>query len=326
MRLSESLSSPIRRISFYTAAISREIIPAQFWQLRKNNMFSSLLTNGLDEISRMRINYYNKLSPGTLIEGAPSLADVPRVKSYYYYDLRRDLRAFDHSLHIHSLFGDINYVPKVPSVLKSRPIGDSNSNSVILKLNRFRHFSFYQDPICFENKRPHAVWRGVVHNNMRRNLVEFYGDREDHNIGHIGGRFAAGPSKPRISIYEQMKYRYIVSVEGNDVATNTKWIMNSNSVCLMPKPAFETWFMEGKLEPFVHYVPVSKDFSDLDEKIAWCEDNLQDVHQIIANAKAYVRGFSDHLNETLLSLLVLQKYFERTGQIDPAPFSRDLFD
>lgn len=37
-----------------------------------------------------------------------------------------------------------------------------------------------------------------------------------------------------MSVEDQKRYRYIVSLEGYDVATNLKWIMNSNSLCLMP--------------------------------------------------------------------------------------------
>ncbi|MDE4959522.1 glycosyl transferase family 90, partial [Francisella tularensis subsp. holarctica] len=57
-----------------------------------------------------------------------------------------------------------------------------------------------------------------------------------------------------LSIQDQIKYKYIVSIEGYDVATNLKWIMNSNSLCFMNKPKYETWFMEGTLIPNHHYV------------------------------------------------------------------------
>ena len=38
------------------------------------------------------------------------------------------------------------------------------------------------------------------------------------------------------------------------------WAMSSNSVCVMPKPKYESWFMEGKLKDGVHYIKVKDDF------------------------------------------------------------------
>jgi hypothetical protein len=43
------------------------------------------------------------------------------------------------------LFGDITCVPKIPSLLKSRPVGIYNSNSVLLNLDKIRHFTFVND-------------------------------------------------------------------------------------------------------------------------------------------------------------------------------------
>lgn len=48
---------------------------------------------------------------------------------------------------------------------------------------------------------------------------------------------------------EQMKYKFIISLEGNNVASNLKWAMNSNSLVLASKIACQTWFIEGTLKP-----------------------------------------------------------------------------
>ena len=37
----------------------------------------------------------------------------------------------------------------------------------------------------------------------------------------------------------------------------------------MPKPKYETWFMEGKLKDGSHYIEVKDDYSDLEEKIKY---------------------------------------------------------
>ena len=116
-----------------------------------------------------------------------------------------------------------------------------------------------------------------------------------------------------------MKYRYIISIEGNDVASNLKWIMASNSLCLMPAPVYETWFMEGTLQPGLHYVQLRSDFADLEEKILHYEKHPDQAREIVRNANAYVKQFAHRRREQVLSLLVLYKYFALTGQLEPNP-------
>ncbi|QQD22544.1 hypothetical protein GJQ54_12555 [Oceanospirillaceae bacterium ASx5O] len=112
----------------------------------------------------------------------------------------------------------------------------------------------------------------------------------------------------------QLQYRYILSMEGYDVATNLKWIMFSNSLCMMRKPRFETWMMEGRLEAGVHYVELKDDHSDFAEKIAYYELNPVEVLRIIENAQNYMKQFFDEKIELITSLKVLDKYFESTDQ------------
>ncbi|RVD52969.1 lipopolysaccharide biosynthesis protein, partial [Mesorhizobium sp. M8A.F.Ca.ET.023.02.2.1] len=124
-------------------------------------------------------------------------------------------------------------------------------------------------------------------------------------------------AKPFLSISQHQRYRYIVSLEGNDVATNLKWIMNSKSLCLMPPPTYETWFAERQLEANVHYVPLEADFSNLADHVAYFERNPAKAERIIAAANAYCRTFDDERTEQAISLLVLYKYFVLSGQIKP---------
>jgi len=53
---------------------------------------------------------------------------------------------------------------------------------------------------------------------------------------------------------------------------------------------------------------------------------MNEAMAIVANANAHWKRFTDHSAENLVSLLVLQKYFERIGQVSPEGFSDLLFD
>ncbi len=94
-----------------------------------------------------------------------------------------------------------------------------------------------------------------------------------------------------MTINEHLAYKFIMALEGNDVASNLKCIMSSNSIAVMPRPKYETWFMEGTLIPDYHYIEVKPDYSDVEEKINYYIANPDKAEAIIEHAHAYVEGF-----------------------------------
>jgi hypothetical protein len=120
----------------------------------------------------------------------------------------------------------------------------------------------------------------------------------------------------KMTIDEQLDYKFILSLEGNDVATNLKWIMSSNSLAVMPRPKFETWFMEGTLVPNYHYILINDDYSDLEERLKYYIEHTEETLGIVSNANEYVNQFRNKKREDVISLLVLDKYFRETGQYD----------
>ncbi len=95
------------------------------------------------------------------------------------------------------------------------------------------------------------------------------------------------------SMREQLRFKYILSLEGNDVATGLKWQMLSNSVVFMTKPTIVSFFMEDLLVPFVHYVPVKEDLSNLVEMVLWARENDERVRWISEQATKFVRNVWD---------------------------------
>tara|TARA_R110001592_G_scaffold71194_3_gene217850 strand:+ start:35 stop:1054 length:1020 start_codon:yes stop_codon:yes gene_type:complete len=116
--------------------------------------------------------------------------------------------------------------------------------------------------------------------------------------------------KNHMTIKEMLTYRYVISVEGNDVASNLKWLMLSNSVVMMPTPTTVTWFMEDHLKPYVHYIPLKSNFSDLNKQFEWCEKNIDKCEQIAREATIYAMKFYDYLNEGKLNRKVLKTYID----------------
>ena len=117
----------------------------------------------------------------------------------------------------------------------------------------------------------------------------------------------------KMTIDEHLDYKFIMSLEGNDVASNLKWVMSSNSIAVTPRHTVETWFMEGTLIPNYHYIEVKDDFSDLEERLTYYIEHPEEAEAIIQHAHEYVDQFRDEAREKLISLLVLKKYFDITN-------------
>ncbi|NMV40792.1 glycosyl transferase family 90 [Ralstonia insidiosa] len=276
-----------------------------------------------------RLNYYNSISEtfgpsGNAVEYSnflleSSTSTIQRkdrnIGSTYFYDLVDLMDYFGPGYNFDYDCGDVTTEPTAPAFVKSRPIKDSSHNGILLKLDAIRHFSFARDNIDFADKKSMAVFRGPCHQEHRQAFVERCHDLPNVDIGDIrksvqGKAFYKAP----MTIAEQLQYKYIVSVEGNDVATNLKWIMSSNSLCFMRRPRYETWFMEGRLIPDVHYVLLKDDFSDLQEKMEHYQKFPGDALRIIRNANQWVAQFLNRDQERLLGLMVIAKYFRLSGQ------------
>ena len=269
-----------------------------------------------------RVDYYNKLKDGaTLPADAPMLQEHTlknkKCGSVYFFDTYEFTRYFKGAFRWMLKGGDVTTVPPCPTIVKSRPIAGDNANSVLMKLNKVRHFFFVDDKIPFEDKENIILFRGDA--NGKPGRIRFFQkwfgypmcdlvDTAGHSVNPAEWKGTG------ISVEEHLKYRYIMALEGVDVASNLKWVMSSNSIAVMPRPTYETWFMEGKLIPNYHYIEIKPDYSDLLERIEYYNSHIDEAKQIIRNANEYTRQFRNKHREDLISLMVLEKYFEKTGQ------------
>jgi len=304
----------------------RWLVPRGFVQRRLRRVLEEPLPPGERARVEDRVDYCCRLTGTTLLPADSPALGEHRFRgrhSAYFFDTYEFTRWFPDELHWRYLFGDITEVPDAPAVVKSRPIdaGGGNANSVLLNLDKCRHFVFLKDRIPFDRKADRVIFRGSVKSNpLRRRFVEMFRDDPDvdaaDTVAGAGGAQQRGQTglQPMISLYDHLSYKFIMALEGNDVASNLKWIMSSRSIAVMPRPKYETWFMEGRLVPDYHYIEVKPDFSDLKEKIAWYAAHPAEAEAIVEHANAYVQQFRNPKRERLISLLVLKKYFERTGQ------------
>ena len=310
------------KFPFYCRHLARCLIPGAYYRGRLQRVLSSLPRQSMAAVER-RVDYYCKLGPDSMLSDRAVVFSQlsPWSRSAYYFDLREHIKYFPAHLRFEEWFGDVSAVPETPKLLKSRPINGDNANSVLLNLNKVRHFNFPRDKLTFGAKKDMAVWRGHAKTgHHRRRLVQTHHDNPLCDIGQTNetGAVADGRApgaKGYMPVSAQLRHKFILSLEGNDVATNLKWIMASNSVCMMRKPRYETWFMEGTLRAGAHYIELADDFGDLSEKIRHYLAHPSQAEKIIANAHRHVARFMNPRVERVTSLSVLKKYFTMTGQL-----------
>ncbi|EAR07904.1 glycosyl transferase family 90 [Reinekea blandensis] len=228
-----------------------------------------------------------------------------------YFDVAPLLHRFAGHYRFNILYGDITAVPTQPAFVKSRPIHGDNANAVLLKISTLRHFSFVEDLLSWEQKQDSAIWRGHAHNDNRKRLITSNLHNPKINAAQTNRNYDGLPPKaPFMPIPQQLKHKFLLSIEGVDVASNLKWAMGSQSLVISPTLHYETWFMEGMLQPGVHYVEVKNDFSDLEAKIDYYLSHPAEAKAIVRNANNYTQPFRNHAREWILNMLVIKRYFE----------------
>lgn len=269
-----------------------------------------------------RVNYYNRLQGVTeLPADSRQLKDHTyanrKRQSAYFFDSYEFTRFFPKHFHWIDEPGDINWLFELPSVTKTRPLKPEDKrfgNSVLFKMDKTRHFFFIKDPIPFEKKKKEVLFRGNVYGKPRRiEFLKMFKDKPGFDVGDTSYKVDKSLEKNKMSKTAHLKYAYIMALEGNDVATNLKWVMSSNSIAVMPHPTCESWFMEGQLIPDYHYIEIKPDFSNIAERIAYYNEHEDEAKAIVEHAHEWVSQFLDKKREDVISYLVMRKYFQHTS-------------
>ncbi len=318
------------KIGYYINNYFHLGVPRFILRIRKNLLLRKVEQRADWSDISQRVDYYCKdlskeMAGGLEWDRQSVLLRHQKIKhpKVYYLDSIRYARYFSKDLRWHICHGDVNYIPELPSVTKSRPIQGHNENATLLNLDRVRHFVFLHDNIPWRKKKNQVIFRGAIGQMegtaFKQNRYLFMEKCFNHpmvDAGEVmeGGKYIKEEwGKPKLTLYAHLDYKFIMALEGNDVASNLKWIMSSNSIAVMPKPRFETWFMEGTLKADYHYIEIKDDYSDLEEKLTYYIQHPDKAEAIIQHAHQYVNQFKNKRREAIVSLLVLDKYFKQTN-------------
>jgi len=302
------------KLIYYLISYLRYFFPKRNSKKTIEKIQKKLNKEELIEIQK-RVHYYNKIvykTDTSFIKTKINDLKYPKTPKAYFFDTYQFARYFDYNLPLSWIFGDVIHVPDTPSIVKSRPIMNENQNSILLNLDKIRHFVFVNDDKQFQTKRDKLIGRGAIYQSHRIDFYEKYFHHPLCDLGQVN-KDQGKPElwyKPKMSLKKHLDYKFILSLQGNDVATNLKWIMSSNSIAVMPKPTIETWFMEGTLVGGKHFIEIKPDFSDLESQLQYYIAHPQVCMTIIENAHEHCSQFFNPDQEKLCSLLVLDKYFQ----------------
>lgn len=83
---------------------------------------------------------------------------------------------------------------------------------------------------------------------------------------------------------EFLKYKIFLIVDGNCIASNHMWGFAAGCVPFVISRA-RCWFQDF-IEPFVHYIPIAYDLSNLEEMITWVREHDDEARDIAQRALA----------------------------------------
>lgn len=218
---------------------------------------------------------------------------------------------------------------ELPIITKTRlsrwaapPATETCGQNIIWPMKHERHYSPVEKvdecramglEMAWEDKAETLMWRGQdMDNNERESVVirwfnydvttidvafSHYEDDDDYDgwltykmnkLQNIG--FDMRPySRPDATLQEMIQYKYLLSIEGADIATSLKWMLYADSVVFMRVPTVVSFAMEDLLVPFVHYVPVAEDYSNLAHMVEWAKANDEQCRFIAKQSTEYIK-------------------------------------
>lgn len=134
-----------------------------------------------------------------------------------------------------------------------------------------------------------------------------------------------------MSHQESAEYKYQIDLAGGGGTTWTGTIAK----LAMPGLLFHHItpmkdYFHDRLKPWKHYVPVSPDLSDLEEKVAWAENNPAEAQRIADQATEFVRhlgspaGFRQMFQEDFVD--VLTQIIDAYQPVAQGTSYRDILD
>jgi hypothetical protein len=95
----------------------------------------------------------------------------------------------------------------------------------------------------------------------------------------------------RMSYQDQVdEWKYLIDIEGCGYSGRFKVLMNTPRIVFFVDRSYQEWFF-GEMHPWIHYVPVKRDLSDLIENYHKIESDLELQKSIKYNQKMFAKKY-----------------------------------
>ena len=98
-------------------------------------------------------------------------------------------------------------------------------------------------------------------------------------------------------------FKYLLSIDGSGWQHISYWGLFTNSIIFKQETDVLTWPYAHGLQPWVHYIPVRSDLSDLLTHVDWAIAHDDRVQDMVANANAFAE---EHLSFPRVALYLDQ--------------------
>lgn len=177
------------------------------------------------------------------------------------------------------------------------------------------------DRFPWEKKRDFAIWRGGCNRKERIELCRL----SKQFPQYLDAKFSLPSENPLIeeeglmgqfvSWDALLECKFLPMVDGYMTAAPAlQWRLLSNSLAFKPDSNEIQWFYRA-LSPFVHYVPVRQDLSDLIEKLDWAKNHDDASKQIAMDATDF--ALNNLMYEDVLCYFT--KVLKRYGSLQKLP-------
>jgi hypothetical protein len=190
----------------------------------------------------------------------------------------------------------------------------------------------------WHSKINQAVWRGATTGEKvmyqdwrdlpRTKLVQYslqhpdiidagftrYNNRNEQEKEEI---ISAGLSKNFMEMADCQQYKAILDIDGNSWSSRFADLLCMNSVVIKVQPQWVDYF-HPELKPWVHYIPVHKDLSDLAEvvNLVLSNDTQQQMKTIVQNANEWCKSKITGTQMTIDMMWILISYVDMLKRED----------
>ena len=138
--------------------------------------------------------------------------------------------------------------------------------------------------IKFQDRKDQLIWVGGIKNNDKRvsktsaRMLTEDMQKESPDDIYV-------PNE-NLSFIRQAKYKYILSLAGRGFTWFLSYALLTGSLVFVQEINAEQWY-QADLVPYIHYIPIKSDLSNLTKQIDWARKNPKEAEVIAMRAREF---------------------------------------